>query len=34
VIAFLIRLIENSRLKYFSYYCWFIGGLSIILIVT
>ncbi len=34
VIAFLIRLIENSRLKYFSYYCWFIGALSIILILT
>jgi len=34
VIAFLIRLIEHSRLKYFAYYCWFVGILSIILILT
>lgn len=34
VIAFLIRLIEHSRLKYFSYYCWFVGILSIVLILV
>ena len=33
-IAFLIRLIEHSRLKYFSYYCWFVGILSIVLILV
>lgn len=33
VIAFLINLIENGHLKYFSYYCWLVGTLSIILIV-
>ena len=32
VIAFLIRLIEVSRLKYFAVYCWLIGLLSIVLI--
>jgi len=32
VIAFLIRLIENSRLKYFGIYCWIAGLLSIILL--
>ncbi|HQM03892.1 MAG TPA: undecaprenyl-diphosphate phosphatase [Candidatus Cloacimonas sp.] len=32
VIAFLIRLIEVSRLKYFAFYCWIIGLFSIILI--
>ena len=33
VIAFLIRLIEVSRLKYFAVYCWLIGLLSIVLII-
>ncbi|HNX02907.1 MAG TPA: undecaprenyl-diphosphate phosphatase [Candidatus Cloacimonas sp.] len=32
VIAFLIRLIEVSRLKYFAVYCFVIGSLSIVLI--
>ncbi len=32
VIAFLIRLIEVSRLKYFAVYCWLIGLLSIVFI--
>lgn len=33
VIAFLIRLIENSGLKYFAIYCWVIGLISILLMV-
>jgi len=33
VIAFLIRLIENSGLKYFAIYCWIIGMISILLMV-
>ncbi|MDY0151599.1 MAG: undecaprenyl-diphosphate phosphatase [Candidatus Cloacimonas sp.] len=32
VIAFLIRLIEMGRLKYFAYYCWFIGFLCLTLL--
>ncbi len=32
VIAFLIRLIENSRLKYFGIYCWIAGLFSIVLL--
>lgn len=32
VIAFLIRLIESNRLKYFAFYCWFVGLLSIVLL--
>jgi undecaprenyl-diphosphatase len=32
VIAFLIRLIELSRLKYFAFYCWFIGIVSLLII--
>ncbi|MDD2228320.1 MAG: undecaprenyl-diphosphate phosphatase [Candidatus Cloacimonetes bacterium] len=31
VISFLIRLIESSHLKYFAYYCWFIGVLSLLI---
>lgn len=32
VIAFLLNLIEQGRLKYFAFYCWILGTLSIILI--
>ena len=31
VISFLIRLIESSHLKYFAYYCWLLGSLSLVL---
>lgn len=31
VIAFLIRLIQGNRLKYFAFYCWFIGLLSLLI---
>ncbi len=33
VIAVLIRLIQSARLKYFAYYCWAVGGFSIVLIL-
>lgn len=32
VIAVLIRLIQQSKLKYFAFYCWLVGILSIIFI--
>lgn len=34
VISILIRLIQNSKLKYFSYYCWLISLVSVILILS
>jgi undecaprenyl-diphosphatase len=33
VIAFLIKLIQASKLKYFAYYCWFVSILSVTLIL-
>ncbi len=33
VIAFLIQLISNAKLKYFSFYCWGVGLISIVLIL-
>lgn len=32
VISLLIRLIESNRLKYFAFYCWGVGSLSLLLI--
>jgi len=32
IIAFLIRMIESNQLKYFAYYCWSVGLISIILL--
>lgn len=32
IIAFLIRMIEGNRLKYFAYYCWIVGLISIVLL--
>lgn len=32
VIAFLINLIEQGKLKYFAVYCWIVGALSIIML--
>lgn len=33
VIAFLIKLIQASKLKYFAFYCWFVSILSVTLIL-
>jgi len=32
VIAFLIRLIQSNRLKYFAIYCWLVGSISLMVI--
>ncbi len=32
VIAFLIRLIQSNRLKYFAVYCWLVGTISLLVI--
>ena len=32
VIAWLIKLVINAKLKYFSYYCWFIAALFLVLL--
>jgi undecaprenyl-diphosphatase len=34
VIAFLIRLIQKSQLKYFAFYCWLVSALSIVMILN
>lgn len=34
VISLMIRLIQKSKLKYFAYYCWAAGLLSIVLLVS
>ncbi len=31
VIALLIKLVKKQKLRYFSYYCWFIGGITLII---